>query len=198
MTDLFKDYEEYVNIQKSRAKKTAGTTRSHPQRREYIYSKMCEYKVAGNSILCVGARDKSETEFFKLLGFLNVVGIDLYESPGILFCDMSKMHLDPVLSKQVFDIIISIESLEHCLDVEGFLKGLNLLCSNYFICMCPVITVTSKWDCSSWPFMIDLKDSNDLKEKLEKYFNEFNVICSEIHKKGSRIFFILKKKEVSY
>jgi hypothetical protein len=61
--------------------------------------------------------------------------------------------------------------------------------------MCPVITIPKKWDCSSWPFMLNLKDDNDLKVKLEKYFTQFSVVCCSIQEDGKRrLFFILNKK----
>jgi cyclopropane fatty-acyl-phospholipid synthase-like methyltransferase len=193
MSDLFKDYDDYVQAQIKRARKTMFQTSDHEARREFIYKTMVEQGVSGESVLCVGARDGSEVKFFEEKKFSSVVGIDLFESKQIICCDMSKMTEHPKLKKK-FDIIISIESIEHCLDIDGFIHGLNALCKRYFVCMCPVIRVPSQWDCGSLPFMLDLKSVSDLKVKLENYFTDFSVVHCDMQKKGKRLFFILKKK----
>jgi hypothetical protein len=188
----YKDYQDYVDQQIKRARSSVGITRRSSVRREWIFQQMQEHGVSGKNMLCVGARDKSELDFFREKGY-EVEGIDLYKAEGIRVCDMSKMHIDPLMRFQRYSVVLSCESIEHCLDAEGFLKGLNVVCFEYFVCMCPVVKDPNQWDCQQWSFMRDIKDRDDLRQKLEVCFDEFDVITCDIHKRGTRLFFILKK-----
>jgi len=194
MSKLFKNYDEYIRLQSRKSKKTMYRTETHGWRREWIYKKMVAYGIKGNSILCIGSRHRSEVDFFEAMGFSPVIGIDLFEAEKIHCCDMSKMLEDPFLKDQKFDVVMSIESIEHCMDIDGFMKGLNQLCSQYFICMCPIVKVPKKWDCGLYPFMMNLKNDQDLKIKLESYFTQFSVIYCSMRQGGTRLFFMLKKK----
>jgi hypothetical protein len=191
----YKNYEDYINWQKRSALKTKSRTSRATgiRRRNYLYSRMEEAGVIGSSVLCVGARDDSELDFFKEKGY-EADGIDLYSTENIIECDMSKMHEHSYLKDKKYDIVYSNEAMEHCLDFDGFYKGLNLVCSGYFVCMCPV-GVPNVWDCARHDFMSNTDDIEKNKEGLEKYFPDFDVILNEVHKAGYRMFFILKRRK---
>lgn len=181
-----------MDTQKSRAKRTKSQTKKYEQRREWIYNRMQELGVTGKSVLCVGAREKSEVEFFRKKGF-QTDGIDLQPSEEIIECDMSKMLEHSYLKNKKYDIVFSSESIEHCLDLSSFIRGLNTICNKYFICMCPFNEGETTridencWDCSIHRFMTE---RHNYKE-----FDQFRILTSEIYKKGKRLFFILKKNK---
>lgn len=192
----YKDYNEYLSYQSIRSMKTRYVTRRNSRIRNWIYNKMKEFDIYGESILCLGVRDISEIEFFKEKNY-EVYGIDLYKQVGVITCDMSRMYEHFVLKNKKFDIVYADNSLEHCLDLEGFIKGLNLVCKKYFVCFSPCFYpkgVVNSWDCSFHPFMENVEDLELYKKDLEKYFIEFDVILNEFYPKKNRLFFILKKK----
>jgi len=192
----FKNYKEYIDYQIKRSKKTKNMTIKRELRREFVYERMVELGIEKGSILCIGARDDSEVVFFEKKG-LESEGIDLYKTDKIIKCDMSRMLRHSYLKDKKYDIIYASEVLEHCLDIEGLIKGLNQICKGYFICMGPSskkIDSRSKWDCSIHDFMKEFENEESLKKSLENTFTEFKVIVGEIYKKGGKIFFIMEKK----
>ena len=192
---FYKNYKEYIKIQKSKAQRTTRFTNKREHRRNYIYERMKELNISGKSILCIGARANSELEFFEKRNFKIVDGIDLFSTNKIIECDMSRIYKHPYFKKRKYDIVFSSESLEHCLDLRGFVKGLNKVCRKYFVCMCPAIKVPTMWDCGSFSFMKKSSDPVKYKKYLNKEFSEFRIVINEAHKEGSRLFFILKKKK---
>jgi len=165
---------------------------------------MNELGIKGDNILCVGAIDDSEVLFFEDNGY-NAIGIDLLDTTNkVMQCDMSRIYEHNYFKGQRYDIVMANESLEHCYDFEGFMKGLNLVCSKYFICMGPTLLKLKKegapnqWDCNVLDFMLYEKeeDKDKYKNSLLDCFKEFGIIINEIHKEGDRLFFILKKKEI--
>ena len=202
---LFESYEEYKNLQIKKAKKTRVRTRSQSRinRRQWIFNRMEKLGIKEKTILCIGARDDSEVIFFRDKGY-NALGIDLIESNEIIKCDMSKVHEHPYLKNQKYDIVFVSEALEHCLDFEGFIIGLNLICKKYFICMGPTYSKIKKmggpdqWDCNFQSFMFseNIKKGKIDNNLLLDAFKEFEIIISEVHKRGTRLFFILRRKNI--
>lgn len=188
----YNNYAEYINKQVSRSSSSYNLTRKYEQRRIYIYNRMKELGINGHKILCVGARDDSELDFFRERGY-EVDGIDLVSNGRIMKCDMSKIHESRYFQQQRYDIVFSSDSIEHCLDLEGFVRGLNIICSGYFICMCPVVKEPNMWDCSRHLFMVGVDDFGTYCRNLRKCFPYFSIIINEVHKKGKRLFFILKR-----
>lgn len=188
-------YEDYVKCQTRISKRTRHKTKNYLDRYIMIYDVMSELAVHGNSMLCVGARHKFEPDFFSERDYEKVDAIDLYEDEGIIECDMSKMHLHDYFDDMSYDIVFSNESLEHCIDMEGFITGLNKVCDKYFVCMCPIKTAPKHWDAAIHPFMcVDKKESIDM---LRVCFTEFKIIHHEIQPRrrhqAAHLFFILKK-----
>ena len=159
--------------------------------REWIYDSMQKHGVSGKNILCVGARDDCEVDFFNERGY-ETIGIDLYNTEKIIKCDMAKMHTHPILKDMRFDIVLSCHSMEHCLDFEGFITGLDLLCKKYFVCMMPYTPEPNIWDCQR-PAFVDYVGAKDFDEKIIDSFPGFEIVVNEIQKIGTRGFFILKK-----
>ena len=82
---------------------------------------------------------------------------------------MSKMLEHHHFKNRKYDIVVSIDSIEHCIDLDGFIDGLNTICSKYFICFClsayhfatkEQINISS-WDAAIHKFMIE-------RDKLEE------------------------------
>ncbi len=135
----YKDYDEYIKLQIKRSRRTKGMTRreSCNRRREWIYKRMTELEIEGKSILCLGARDEAEINFFENKGY-EVDGIDLFNSGKVIECDMSRLLKHEYFKNKKYDIIFAMEAIEHCLNFEGLLEGINKLCKRYFICMSPI------------------------------------------------------------
>jgi len=190
----YKSYEEYLSLQKKISQKTLRRTCGYDLRRDYIYMMMQKYKVKGKTILSVGTRNEVELDFFEKKGY-KAEGIDLFKTNKIIECDMSRIYKHPILKNKKYDIVFSSDSLEHCLDLKGFIKELNKICKRYFVCMCKVASEPDCWDCSIHPFMMYLSDFNICNKELLKTFKNFKVVVNEIQKHNTRLFFILKKKK---
>ncbi len=192
----YKDYQDYLNMQSSGRKKNRYLTKKREPRRIWIYNRMIELGVKGKTILFLGARDDSELITFEKLGY-KVDGIDLYSTEKIIKCDMSKIYKHPYFKNKKYDIICAFESLEHCWNAKGLIKGLNKLCKKYFVCMGPMWDEPDEWDCVVYKFMTSENKNNPeiYKKNLLETFPKFKIIINEIHKRGKRFFFILKKKK---
>ncbi|HBY09480.1 MAG TPA: hypothetical protein DEH22_17485 [Chloroflexi bacterium] len=67
------------------------------------------------SMLCIGARNKAEIDYWRNLGAKNVIGIDLFsEDESVLVMDMHQM----TFPDQQFDLIYSSHCLEHAYDIQ--------------------------------------------------------------------------------
>ncbi len=189
-------YDKYVTTQRSKSRRTQGLTVRYENRRLWIYSRMQELNITGKNMLCVGARHDSELDFFERRGF-ETDGIDLYASGRVMLGNMSKMLSNPLLKDRKYDIVFANEVLEHCIDLNGFVEGLNKLCTKYFVCMGPSASGTSEgenlgyWDCAVHKFMTN---NTKYPEYLLDTFDQFKSVVSEVHKEGRRLFFILEKK----
>lgn len=199
----YKNYFEYIELQIKRSRRTKGMTRRNScnRRREWIYNRMTGLGIEGKSILCLGCRDEAEINFFENKGY-KVDGIDLFNSGKIIACDMSKLLEYEYFKNKKYDIIFGMEAIEHCLNFEGLLKGINKLCKKYLIIMSPIcgtkiIQKPDEWDCNFQPFMISKNITNKkIHDKLLlDTFKEFDIIVNEVYKRGKRLFFILKKKK---
>lgn len=195
MVDLSKiNYQRYLAKQKHWSSRSMSQTDKHVGKRLWVYSRMQELEVYGKTMLCVGARHDSEVNFFQERGFA-VDGIDLHATGKIIECDMSKMLEHDYLKDKNYDVVFSHDSMEHCLDLEGFIKGLNVLCKGYFVCTCPFHGSSRQeeynvklWDCSIHKFMID-----PIRENLLETFREFSVVVADAYPTKTKCFFVLKK-----
>jgi len=191
---MSKNYIRYLNFQSRRAKKTKKLTPKNEASRLFIYRRMQEFGISGKTVLCVGARHKSEPEFFEKRGYI-ADAIDLFENDKISVCDMSRIYKHPVFKYKRYDVVFSNSAMEHCLDLDGFIKSLNTVCEGYFLCMCDVPDKEDDWDCSIHPFMEQIADVEKTKSLLSDIFKEFDVVVNECQKRGRRLFFILKKRK---
>ncbi len=192
----YKNYEEYIKLQRRRSRRTRGETQKRERQREWIYNKMIEVGVEGKTMLCLGARDDSEIEFFEKKGY-KVDGIDLYETNKIIECDMSKIYEHKYFKNKKYDIVFASDSIEHCLDFDGFIKGLNFVCDKYFVCRSPTYSNrVSEWDCAVHLFMENCDDPDMYYKNLKESFSQFNIVINELDNRRNkrRLFFILRKK----
>lgn len=184
----FNDYKQYVDNQKYRSERTRHVTKRNIKKRKRIQEIIEQLQLKINSILCVGARHKSEVDFFKQLGY-QTIGIDLFGSRDVIECDMSKMLNHPLIKTQIFSSVISIDSIEHCLDLEGFKKGLDRVCGRYLICRTRFREEPSKWDVAIHPFI----RRNDFTKGLAYCFPHFETMYTS-NEPGEEFLFILKKR----
>ena len=86
-------------------------------------------------------------------------------------------------------------ALEHCLDFEGFIKGVEHLEIKVIRVECPQRGIVTSWDCTLYDFM---KESKEIDPKdILKYFTSFDLVNSAIVKKRHHdsIIFTLKRKK---
>jgi hypothetical protein len=192
------EYERYIKLQTSKSQRTKGRTARFEKRRTWIYQRMEDLGIIGESILCVGARHGSEVDFFGRKGF-KADGIDLFESDKIIKCDMSKMLDHPYIKEQKYDIVFCNEVLEHCANLDGFVEGLNKICKKYLVVLGPYSHEKEKiirynwWDCAVHNFMINVQDNDVYTKNLLETFSEFKIVVNEVYENKKRIFFIMEK-----
>jgi len=117
------------------------------------------------NVLCLGSRHPIEVETFLNNGF-TAIGIDLFETlPHIIKCDMAKICDNETLQKRKpFDIIYMSHSLEHCLNVEGLLQGIQWSKATVIYIRVPIRTQPNKWDCTLLEFMLPDGDQNSIEQ----------------------------------
>ena len=192
----YKSYSEYLHLQSDYAFRRKTRTRKHEKRRQWIYNYLTDHNITGESFLCLGARDDSEVDFFVKRGH-KTTGIDLYDTDSIVKCDMSRIYDHPELQYQKFDIVISMGSLEHCLDLRGLVRGLNLVCRKYFVCLFDIVDKLDWWDCQR-PNFVDYAGTDKYNQELIKTFPGFEIVFSELHGNNRRAFFVLRKLDNVY
>jgi len=190
----YKSYDQYLAMQRSYARKRKSRTIKRDKRRQWVIDNMRSHGVEGKTVLCLGSRDDSEVQTFIKNGY-DAMGIDLFETKLITECDMARMYEHPTLKDMKFDIVIALEALEHCLDFEGLVRGLRLVCAGYFVCMFPILDEPNWWDCNM-PDFLDYFGTDEYDEKLAASFPGFEIVTNEIHKQNEKVrrgYFILKR-----
>ena len=190
----YKSYGQYLLLQREYSQKRKFRTRRREKRRQWVIDNIRSHNVEGRTVLCVGARDDSEVATFINNGY-KAMGIDLFETQLIIECDMSRMYEHPTLKNMKFDIVIALEALEHCLDFDGLLQSLRLVCAGYFVCMFPILDKPDWWDCNIPDFLAYL-GTDEYDDALAASFPGFEIVINEVHKPQSRIkrgYFILKR-----
>lgn len=175
----YENYEDYLDNQIKRAKgsqrKTRKRVKDFTKNAQHFKQKYPELK----SVLCIGCRDKSEIEAFKDEGY-DAQGIDLFDSEGIIKCDMSFIPDHPYFKFKKYDIVYMSHSLEHCMDLEGLRRGIQHLNPSLIYVECPLRDDIGAWDCSVWDFMKEPTDDN-----IDKLFSHLGYEISYIEK-GSK------------
>lgn len=196
---FYQDYQQYLDFQKEKAQRTRFLTNrpKGEQKRQEIYELINLYAPDIASLLCVGCRDEAEINFFKNKN-IATEGIDLYSGNCIIQCDMSQMHNHPYFQNKQYDALLFLDSLEHCMDLDGLLQGIKNVCKKYIIACVPFRSRPSSWDCAVHPFM--LKDT--YLEGLQTCFTDFKILYTAIRspkkneKVNTHLLFILKKNNI--
>jgi len=191
----FTHYNKYVKLQTAKAlkstKKTINKKNSTKTTAKILRQLFPELK----TVLCVGCRHESEINAFKEEGF-DAVGIDIIKQNNIITCDMSKITEHIFFKDKKIDIMFCSHSLEHCLDFNGFLKGVDYLGIKVIQVECPQRNTTNSWDCTFYDFMKKTKKVE--KNDILKYFTDFDLISSTVIKNEKKEYdstvFTLKRK----
>ena len=174
----FDKYSDYVEVQKRRANRTTKNTKHRLGEFQKIAKSLRERFPDYESILCVGCRLNCEIAAFKQVGF-KAVGIDLIEKEGVIQCDMFKIPEHDFFQNKKIDIMFCSHSLEHCLDFDGFIKGVAHLDTKVIMVLCPLRAGYSEWDCTVYDFM---KPSGKITEEdILKYFKGFKLLNVSIN-----------------
>lgn len=120
----FSSYADYLKFQEKTARETVGRTLQFRQYPRILHILKAFFPDA-SSILLIGCRHRIEYDVF-CKNYKDVTAIDVFDDGPITNCDMSRIYDHPEISRRHYDIFVSIRSLAHCADFEGFLKGLKL------------------------------------------------------------------------
>ena len=190
----YKSYEQYLAMQRNYARIRKTRTIKRDKRRQWVIDNIRSHGIEGKTVLCLGSRDDSEVQSFIDNGY-DAMGIDLFKTKLITECDMARIYEHPTLKDARFDIVIALEALEHCLDFDGLVRGLQLVCAGYFVCMFPILDEPDWWDCHR-PDFLDYLGTDQYDMALADSFPGFEVVINEVHKPQNRIkrsYFILKR-----
>jgi len=183
-------YKKYINRQTKLASQTVFKTlrdkKFIEERVKDLLSLYPNYK----NVLCLGSRHPVEVEAFLTAG-CSAIGIDLFETlPHIIKCDMAKMYENSILRKRKpFDIIYMSHSLEHCLNIEGLLQGIQWSNATVLYIRVPIKNKPEKWDCTLLEFMLPDGNPNTIEELFTGWtLKEFTPLSNE------KIFILEKRK----
>jgi len=183
-------YENYLHRQQHTASRTTHKT---VKGEKYIRERVKELSLLYpelKRVLCLGSRHPIEVEAFLDAGY-NAIGIDLLETlPHVIRCDMAKICENPILQKRKpFDILYMSHSLEHCLDIEGLLKGIEWSEATVMYIRVPIKTRPKKWDCTLLEFMLPDGDHTLIEDLFVGWtIKEFTP------KKSEKIFLLERTK----
>ena len=142
----FSSYAEYLAFQKKTARETVARTlqfRQYPR----ILNILKAFFPEAQSVLLIGCRHAAEYNFFRK-NYKDVTAIDLFDEGPIINCDMSKIHDHPEIGARQYDVFVSIRSLAHCVDFEGFINGLKSHARLGIYCFTKAGFTRDKWFCS--------------------------------------------------
>lgn len=142
----FSTYSEYLEFQTKTARETVSRTLQFRQYPRILHMLKMFFPEA-ESILLIGCRHPVEYDVFKK-NYKDVTAIDLFEEGPISNCDMSRIYDHPEIGARQYDVFVTIRSLAHCVDFEGFLKGLKLHASLGIYCFTKADFTQNKWFCS--------------------------------------------------
>jgi 2-polyprenyl-3-methyl-5-hydroxy-6-metoxy-1,4-benzoquinol methylase len=145
-------------------------------------------KSAVNDILLIGCGNSDEKELFKKHGF-NVIGVDLFPSPGILKMDMHKLKF----KRNMFDLVSASHVLEHAYNIFLVLKQINkVLRPGGYLCLeIPThynVNNIDRIDFMNWYYMysnyisrvIHCKDIIGLNYQKGDFDNYCSTDCSKL------------------
>jgi len=161
----YESYDAYIRRQRRVSKRGSDKTNQNKTLIEERARVLRDLYPNAKNVLCIGTRHPAEVVSFKLAGF-SAIGIDLWESPpDVITCDMSKMYENPTLQQMApFDIIYMAHSLEHCLDVDGLLKGIEWSGGKVLSIYIPIKNAPKNWDCTVFEFMHTDGDIKTIEE----------------------------------
>lgn len=143
----FSTYRAYLDFQEKTARETVDRTLQF-RRYPHIMRVLKAFFPMAESVLLIGCRHRYEYDVFRKQ-YKDVTAIDVFEDGPIINCDMSKIAGHTTISARKYDVFVSIRSLAHCVDFEGFLKGLRSHASLGFYCFTKAGFTRNKWFCSS-------------------------------------------------
>lgn len=159
------DYKQYLNTQLHRT-----LSKNKPilrLRTQILIDKLSELtNLSERNVLCIGARNMVEINYFRNKNVKNVIGIDLYsEHADIQVMDMHQM----TFPDESFDIVYACHSLEHA---HNIIKVINEIMRvtrpNAFI----AIELPIQFE----PYGADLIDVKNI-EGLQRLFAEYPTKC---------------------
>jgi hypothetical protein len=174
----FESYDAYLSFQTARAHSSKRLT----QRRRGLHGRLAElirqHCPTAQSLLCLGARERSEVDRFCEAGFL-AEGIDLYDDERITRCDMSDLEGHPRFATRMFDVFVAVHALEHCLNFAGFRTRSLPHCRQALAVVLPVNESgrPTAWDCVAFEF----QHPAAAPAAFEQAFPGFRLVHRHIH-----------------
>jgi hypothetical protein len=167
----YSDYQNYLDFQKQEADRTKSRTKGKRKTYEKAFKQLSRFYPEAKSVLLLGCRDDFEITTFESFGYKEVVGIDLVKGEKIIECDFSKILEHPTLATRKFDLFLSFDSIEHCIDWAGLRSAILKNCTQGVYFSTHSGHKVGRWDCASHYFMEPSTSVFD----IEKHFSGFRV-----------------------
>ena len=167
-------YEEYINQQSQHMNSMYRTARkSYEPYYKRILEDFSDHDI--KNILCVGARDPSEVNFFREKG-LNAIGIDLFSADQSVIKVLDMHIIEQAFSENEFDIIFSCHSLEHSVRPDIVLGGMRKISKYGAFIVLPLCESPHKKDPVVFSFMEKAGDEGDTSVTSEEAQTDFQEI----------------------
>ena len=173
----YNSYEEYINQQCEHMRSMYRTARkSYDVYYERILNDFSDIEI--KKILCVGARDPSEVNFFRNKG-IDALGIDLFSSDESVIKILDMHLLGDVFDENEFDIVFACHSLEHSIDPETVLKSMRKISKHGVFIVLPLHESPHKKDPVVFDFMEKAGDEGDTAVTTEDVQRDFELILGD-------------------
>lgn len=173
----YKNYEEYLGMQRQHSNSMYRTSRkSYDPYYERVVEDFKNYNV--KKILCVGARDESEVNYFRNKG-IDAIGIDLFSKNQTIIKILDMHELGSNFSENEFDIIFSCHSLEHSVKPDKVLQDMKKISKYGVFIVLPLSGWTHAKDPVMFNFMEKAGEEGDIKVTIEDVQKDIENIVED-------------------
>ena len=178
----YQNYAEYLTNQIEHVKTMYRTAKKSY---DVYYNRMMEdFKEHDiKKILCVGARDASEVNFFRDKG-IDALGVDLFSIDQSVIKILDMHNIANEFEEDEFDVIFACHSLEHSVDPDTVLNGMRKISKYGAFIVLPLHEHPHKKDPIVFNFMEKAGDEGEVEISIEDVQADFSSIVSDCEVKN--------------